>query len=58
MNYKIRRCKICNQEIHIHNKKDKRGLTLKNTCEHIPNGKDKLFSEKDLKEYLKEQQNF
>jgi hypothetical protein len=56
MGYRIKRCKICNQEIHVRNKRDRHGLTLRNTCEHIPNSKDKTFTEKELKEYLKDQQ--
>ena len=53
MNYSIRRCIVCDQEVHVHNKKDRHGFTLKNTCEHIPNNTNKTFTEKELGEYLK-----
>lgn len=38
MSYKIARCRICNQEIHVHRKP---GLTwYANKCEHVTGKKD------------------
>jgi len=34
--YKVRRCPICKEYIHIHNKQDRYKYTLKNRCEHVP----------------------
>lgn len=51
MSYKIKRCKICNKEIHIHKKQRPSGYrksVLKNKCEHIQKLKD-LNNQKNLR---------
>jgi len=53
MNYKIKRCKICNKMIHVHSKKNRHGLTLKNVCEHIPKDMIEGSHESALRKYLK-----
>jgi len=58
MNYSIRRCIVCNKEIHVHNKKNRHGYLLKNVCEHIPNDKEKTFNESELRQYLKKSMHF
>jgi len=51
MPYQIRRCKICNQEIHVHKKASH--YELSNACEHIPETMIKNIREHDIKELLK-----
>jgi predicted RNA-binding Zn-ribbon protein involved in translation (DUF1610 family) len=51
MPYQIKRCIVCNQEIHVH----KRGshFELRGACEHIPKEKIMNCKDSDFKELFK-----
>ena len=36
--YQIKRCRQCKRELHLHYKSKQRVKTIRNGCEHVPNG--------------------
>lgn len=48
--YKLRRCRICNHVVNVHKKRSR--YVVRNPCEHM-NVKDKLLTEKELREIVK-----